>query len=235
MTVSRLHKIAVLNRSSVFTDLEVENMAKAVAKQVQRDFSPVWGIGAHVYFVPQNDVTSWKGMWNIVVTDTSDEAGALGYHDLTPEGLPLGKVFAKTTLAYGGLVSVTLSHELLEMLGDPDINLCAEAPDGTVYAYENCDAVEADELGYEIDGVRVSDFVTPAWFSGDAPGPFSFRHRVQAPFQLAPGGYISIRVRDSWSQLYADEAARTNPAARANVGTRRERRRTRFAWCRSLP
>ena len=32
----------------------------------------------------------------MLVLDTSDQAGALGYHDVTPQGLPLGKVFAKT-------------------------------------------------------------------------------------------------------------------------------------------
>jgi len=33
-----------------------------------------------------------------------------------------------------------------------------------IHALEACDAVESDKLGYEIDGVMVSDFITPAWF-----------------------------------------------------------------------
>jgi hypothetical protein len=33
--------------------------------------------------------------WWLVFLDNSDQAGALAYHDLTNEGLPLSKVFVK--------------------------------------------------------------------------------------------------------------------------------------------
>src|SRR6266581_3514657 len=97
-----------------------------------------------------------------------DFAGALGYHDLTKQGLPLGKVFAGSDMKLGYNWTVTASHELLEMLADPDINLTAFVQDsdtsGILYAYETADACEADEYGYKIDGVLVSDFVFPSWF-----------------------------------------------------------------------
>ena len=35
--------------------------------------------------------------WQIVVLDNSDQAGALGYHDYTPSGKPVAKVFAAPT------------------------------------------------------------------------------------------------------------------------------------------
>ena len=54
--------------------------------------------------------------------DDSDQAGALGYHDLTSAGLPMGKVFARTDLQNNLSWTVTVSHELLEILGDPMIN-----------------------------------------------------------------------------------------------------------------
>ena len=38
--------------------------------------------------------------------DNSDQAGALAYHDLTNEGLPLSKVFVKTIQADNASVSV---------------------------------------------------------------------------------------------------------------------------------
>lgn len=245
MTLSRLHRIAVLNRSTVVADSMVQAITHALQHQVTAHFSPVWGIGAHVDFVPKDDLISWKGKWQLVVLDTSDEAGALGYHDLSPEGLPLGKVFAKTDKLYGVELSVTLSHELLEMLGDPNINLCAQANNGDIYAYENCDAVEADGLGYRTEGVLVSDFVTPAWFSEDAPGPYSYKNNVTKPFWLAKGGYISVFVNGSWTQRYAMTAKKEGDlthrwiqdvpeGSRAPVGSRRERRRTpRGEWRRS--
>jgi hypothetical protein len=43
--------------------------------------------------------------------------------------LPLSKVFVKTTLADGELVSVSASHELVEMLVDPAINMMTTGPD----------------------------------------------------------------------------------------------------------
>jgi hypothetical protein len=42
----------------------------------------------------------------------------VGYHDLTNEGLPLGKVFAGSDMVNGYNWTVTASHELLEMLID---------------------------------------------------------------------------------------------------------------------
>jgi hypothetical protein len=38
-------------------------------------------------------------------------------------GFPIGKVFAASDLKAGTSWTVTASHELLEMLGDPNINL----------------------------------------------------------------------------------------------------------------
>jgi hypothetical protein len=213
----RLHRVAVLNRSTVATDDEVHAITSALQKQVDRHFSPTWGIGAKLHFVPSTDMTSWSQQWNLVVLDTSDEANALGYHDLTPEGLPLGKCFAKTDLAYGAKLSVTMSHELLEMLGDPNINLCSQADDGTIYAYENCDAVEADDLGYDIDGVTVSDFVLPEWFMSRPPAAEG-RLLARRPRDA------TLRAGEGW--LHLDLPRRPLDAAlrRAAAGRRAERR-----------
>jgi len=70
------------------------------------------------------------------------QPGALAYHDLTPDGLPVSKVFVKTTLDNNDLVSVSASHELVEMLVDPAINMMTTGPDPkTMYAYESADPV----------------------------------------------------------------------------------------------
>src|ERR1043165_1231956 len=82
----------------------------------------------------------------------------------TDWGLPLGKVFVRTTLSSKNLVSVTASHELAEMLADPAIDLAAEAPDGTFYAYEVADPVE-DET-FQVAGIPLSNFAYPSWFEG---------------------------------------------------------------------
>src|SRR5882672_8318647 len=106
--------IAIGNRSSVLKDASVEAMVVALQKQVTDDFRPIWGGGADLVFVPSKKKAP-KDAWWLMVLDTSDQADALGYHDVTAAGLPLGKAFAKSDLDAGYTPSVTVSHELLEM------------------------------------------------------------------------------------------------------------------------
>lgn len=152
-------------------------------------------------FVPK-DGTLAAGWWQIVIVDNPDQAGALGYHELSAQGTPLGKVFAKLDIDHGQSWTVTLSHELLEMLADPWINWMAQGEDGKIYALEVADAVEADELGYEIDGVLVSDFVTPGWFEQNENDRVDFKQRISHRLELALGGYISVlSPLHGWTQL----------------------------------
>ncbi len=81
--------------------------------------APAWGTPAKLV-KSKNYI---KEAWAMIFLDDADEPGALAYHDLTPEGLPLSKVFVKTTLENKELVSVSASHELVEMLVDPAINM----------------------------------------------------------------------------------------------------------------
>jgi hypothetical protein len=135
-------KVAVFNVSTVLTAEQVQAALPALQTQVSRDFAPVWGIDAELEFIPTGRRLPVDAWW-LGVFDNSDVAGALGYHDLTPAGRPLGKVFAGTDLHTGHSWTVTMSHELLEMLADPDINLTVFVQDshstGRLYAYESFD------------------------------------------------------------------------------------------------
>lgn len=231
-------KIAVLNESTVVKDADAQACVNALQVQVSRDFFPLWGIDAQLNFHPSKIAPA--DAWQLVILDDSDQADALGYHELTAGGLPLGKAFAASDIQAGTSWTVTCSHELLEMLVDPDINTVAEQDnaDGSInfYAKEVCDAVEADSLGYIIaagplpvqTGVMVSDFVLPAWF-GSGAGFMDFLRHVSAAFQLAPGGYISILkvgagATAGWQQITANLKPGGPAAPR---GSRR--------WRRSLP
>jgi hypothetical protein len=224
-------KISVLNESTVVSDADVQACVNALQTQVTRDFLPIWGIAAELNFHPSKIAA--PGAWQLVILDDSDQADALGYHETTADYFPLGKVFAKSDQLAGTSWTVTASHELLEILADPYINCTAEVdhPDGTItmYAYEVADAVEADSLGYAIGAVMVSDFVTPFWFSPVSfPGrALDFKGHVTAPFQIAPGGYISVLQAGAgagWTQITADRKPGGPPAPR---GSRR--------WSRKLP
>jgi hypothetical protein len=237
--------ITVVNQSTVVKDTDVAAWTASLQTQVSRDFFPIWGVDAQLTALP-NGQNPPAGSWALGIFDNADQADALGYHDITPDGLPLGKVFAKTTMDDGGAVSVTASHELLEMLGDPDINLIAEL-DGSsgapskFYAYEVCDACEDDQFGYKINGVLVSDFVFPAYFeSFRTPNStqFDFGKQITAPFTLLAGGYISVldlsNMAEGWQQVTPSQDRKAMINSRARIGSRRERRRTaRMNWTRS--
>ncbi len=237
--------ISVINASTVLHDDEIQPVVSALQKQVTHDFLPPWGVNAKLTFVPNGEKPD-PGTWWLTLLDDSDQAGALGYHDLTNEGLPIGKVFAGTDLKYGTSWSVTASHELLEMLGDPNINLSVlvqkhKATAGTLYAYEVCDACEDDSFGYEIDKVLVSDFVYPSWFESFRPAKstqFDQQGKITRPLELLKGGYIgvfNISSGSGWTQITAEEMP-TNTKLRGNVGSRRERRGVPHEdWVRSLP
>ena len=225
-------QISVINESTVLTDADVTPVVPALQQQVTNDFRPVWGVDAELTLIPHGQQPP-AGSWWLVILDNSDQAGALGYHDLTSEGLPMGKVFAASDLTAGTSWTITASHELLEMLGDPDINLSAFIQNadttGTLYAYEVCDACEDDSLGYQIDNILVSDFVYPSWFESfrtEGSAQFDRMSKMQNPLQLLAGGYIGIFNVNSGSgwQQQTDQKRPTSLLHRGNVGTRRERR-----------
>src|SRR2546422_7177345 len=93
-------QISVINASAALQDTEVQAVVPALQKQVSRDFAPAWGFGADLTFVRRNAQPAASSWW-LVILDNSDQAGALGYHDVTPEGLPLGKVFATSDKQFG--------------------------------------------------------------------------------------------------------------------------------------
>lgn len=239
--------IAITNQTTVLTDDQVKAVIPALQRQVTEHYKAYWQQDATLNFIAKGDPLP-AGWWELVVIDDPDLAGALGYHDLSSQGTPLGKVFAKLDLESGQSWTVTMSHELLEMLGDPWIYTCAADDSGKVYALEVADAVEADELGYEIDNVLVSDFVTPKWFSDAVEGDrYSFQKHVAKPFELALGGYISVLGPDGWGQITAerlgavplhmlrmhDLSAAGVTYKRAPEGSRRQRRTNKLTWRRS--
>jgi hypothetical protein len=243
MSQSTPVQISVINASTVLTDDQVRPVVDALQQQVNKDFYPAWGVDAKLTFLPNNPAPP-PGTWWLSILDDSDQAGALGYHDLTPDSLPIGKVFAATDLKYGTNWSVTASHELLEMLADPNINLTvfvqSNESTGILYAYEVCDACETDELSYSIGNVKVSDFVFPSWFEGfRATGSTQFdqTNQIKNPLELLPGGYIgvfNVNSGSGWQQQTARK--QLNIMSRGNVGSRRERRRTpREEWIVSHP
>jgi hypothetical protein len=219
-------QIAVINESTVIDDAAVQAMMLALQTQWNRDLAPIWDLEAAFFsFVPKGS-TPTAGSWWLVFLDDSDQAGALAYHDLTNEGLPISKVFCKTILSDNSSISVGASHELCEMAVDPTINLGAQDNAGEFWAYETCDPCEDDQYGYKIGDILVTDFITPAWFgfANSAGKPLDFTGHISKPFQVLSGGYAQhFDSTNGWVQITGAKA-RTMAKALIVGGSRRERR-----------
>lgn len=186
----------VVNRSTLVTDADVKTWTKACARQITEHVAPAYGQAPVKVQFLSGASHAPAGAWVITVLDDADQAGDLGWHTEDAAGRIYGRVFAAPCLQYGMPVSTTLSHEVVETFCDPDVDQWRDTGRGYSVAFEACDPVEGDS--YEIDGVEVSDFVTPAWY-GDKNASHVSTHWLAtslAPFTLAAGGYYVRRWPD---------------------------------------
>lgn len=229
--------IAVINESTAISDDEVRKMLPAFGKQWNRDLRPAWGLTEATFTFVAKGTAPQQGAWWVVFLDNSDQAQALAYHDLTTEGLPISKVFVKTIQADNASVSVGATHEICEMAVDPWLNGAYQDDKGAFWASEICDPVEDDQYAYAIDGVLVTDFVTPDWYAHPySKGKVDFKGHALAAFEVLSGGYAQyFDPQKGWVQVTGMKAER-QVRAKPSPGARRDRRmRGADAWQRSEP
>ena len=194
----------------------VHAAALALNLQVTRDLPQFWPVSATVMYLPDPKKVP-AGVWPVQLVKTlpPDEGG---FHS-DKHKQPYAKVIAtKTDPSW----TVDASHEILEMLVDPYGNrmqssVAIEVVNGKIkdgtgqygYLVEACDPCEDNSYAYTINGVAVSDFITPHFYDPlETPGTrYSFTGAIKAPRQILPGGYISwVNIEiDEWQQLmYVD-------------------------------
>lgn len=197
--------IDIISKNKTKLGLDLHKLLQVTRHTLGYHFGPIWGVHANV----QLSSGFTPGHWALVLIDDMEQAEYEGYHSLTPDGLPIGYAFVKTSLANKDDPVVTYFHELFEMLVDPGIQLAALNDDGTVYAYEVCDAVEYDV--FKVDGVDVSNFQYPSWFeSFRAPGSTQFDHcnLCKSPYEIRNGGYMSVYENGEWKSIFANKEAK---------------------------
>jgi len=186
----------------------MQAVASALAIQVTRDLTQFWNIQATVTYLP-NAKKIPASVWPVFLVK-SLPPGEGGFH-MDKHNQPYAEVIASPG---SDEWTIDASHETLEMLVDPNGNRLQASTsieiqngkivDGTgefSYLVEACDPCEADNFGYGIQGVAVSDFLTPHFYDAKVtPGTrYSFTGAIEAPRQILPGGYIS------WVNQQADE------------------------------
>ena len=184
--------VALVDASATIDAADLAEVAGALNEQVQADFAPAWHVAATVGAYPAAPPHTWRIELR---TELEGAGGALGYHaDSHHQPYALVDVDA-------GDWTVTASHELLEMLGDPwgsRLHGAKALPgwEGTSprvrYLVELCDPCE--RFSYEVGGVAVSDFLLPSFYRSTARGTsrYSFLGKLTTPLEVADGGYISF-------------------------------------------
>lgn len=206
--------ISVVNRSSVLTDAHLQQAVRAVNRQLEEDFCPHWQFGARLRVDSAGRVASQRqkklelpvlpgrrGDAVLYIEDKPTMALTEGYHDGNNADVPFGFVFLEPCTDGANDWTVALSHEAIELVGDPLNNLLVQGPHPVdhrrlvFHQFELCDAVSGEY--YEIEGVKVQNFLLPGWFSRNvvegARNDFLGRPLAGdslAPFAIAPGGYL---------------------------------------------
>lgn len=170
------------NQSSL-SDQEVTKICRALSIQGTHHIAKAWDL-APVSVQPR---PRFSADWNLLFLENSDQSGALGYHD-DRSGTPVMKVFVADCERYGVSPSSCASHELGEAMADPDIiRTTIDEAHNKLWALEIGDPCQS--FTYEVEGVEVQDFVTPAWFNPSDPGRKSWRGKIGQPFAVPSGGY----------------------------------------------
>lgn len=183
--------------------IDTETMAAAAAAlnvQVTRDLPQFWNVSATVAYLPDAKKIP-QGYWPVqLVAELPPGEG--GFH-LTQHNQPYAKVIATPG---SNEWTIDASHETIEMLIDPagnrlqtstaigiDRDKITDGRGKFEYLVEACDPCEADNCAYLIDGISVSDFITPHFYDlNPAPGArYSFTGAIKTPREILPGGYIS--------------------------------------------
>lgn len=220
-------KLALVNHSSHVTAHEASAIVTAVHTQLRRDVAPAWeralpslafyaspAAAARAHHLPAAHLPADARL--IILADNDTTPGALGYHDENGDR-PYAVILVPTILGAGGKVlagelsvASVVSHEAIEMFGDPDVDAWADYPPGGETAAEWCDAVQGDSYELDVAGVAVSvsNFLLPAWFDAQAThGPFDRLSKLEAPFTMSPGGYLIVRKTGGTTQIEGDRPA----------------------------
>jgi hypothetical protein len=221
-----LIKIGIVDTTGRLDPTLIQEAAAALNVQVIRDLPQFWNIQATVQALPDHTRIP-SGVWPVqLVKSLPPDEG--GFH-MTKRNQPYAKVIATPD---DNSWTLDASHETIEMLIDPNGNRLqssksiqivgnsVEDGDGEFeYLVEACDPCEDPDFAYSIQGIMVSDFITPHYYDPVATPAtrYSFNGSITAPRQLLKGGYISFVNGNEMQQiLWVDP---TKPPQLVNLGS----------------
>ena len=205
-------QVGLVDTTGALDPTLVEATAAALNMQVMRDLPQFWNVQATVRYLPNSKKVP-VGVWPILLV-AKLPPGEGGVH-LTKKNQPYSLVIGTPDSSDW---TIDASHETIEMLVDPSGNRLQasraieiagndvkDAAGEYEYLVEACDPCEANQYAYSINGIAVSDFITPRFYDPVVTSGtrYSFGGNITRPRQVLPGGYISFTdpQSDNWEQI----------------------------------
>ena len=205
--------VAVVSLTSEVSSRNLMQAAAALQKQVTRDFTPSWGIQATVdafedlasvpsdyyHVVVFGDPRELADQLDVEIGEDRAAALMTRFEREALQGIHLNAFTRQpfALVAASDTWTVSLSHEVLELLADPFGNRLVAAahplnPNQRVkYLLEVCDPCLS--AWYPVNGVPVADFFTPRYFDPvrvDAIR-YSYTGALEYPLHILDGGYVT--------------------------------------------
>jgi len=194
-------QVGLVDKTGALDPGLVESAAAALNIQVMRDLTQYWSVTATVRYLP-NPKKIPAGVWPVFLVPKlpPGEGGVHLDKNNQPYSLVIGTPDSDEW-------TIDASHETIEMLVDPSGNRLqtshaiqisgndtVDAPGEFQYLVEACDPCEGNQYAYAIQGIAVSDFITPRFYDPvvTAGTRYSFGGNIKRPRQILPGGYISF-------------------------------------------
>ncbi|KAA6463287.1 hypothetical protein DYQ86_08205 [Acidobacteria bacterium AB60] len=219
---------------------------RAIQKQVTNHFKAEWNLGAEIMPIAlplgarkapvQKNADAVIYLCNSSNDPAVGVKDAYGYHAANNKGIPYGFVYLDVCAQSDESWTCTLSHEVLELLGDPDAVLTVTGPSPknpqktVYYDLEVCDPTQGDT--YTIDDVEVSNFVGRRYFGmSGGSGRTNHLNRRLPQFGVRPGGYLQYELSGKAHVIYGPEVTDAQKAAKKKMKhvRRNARRQNRLA------
>ena len=194
-------QVGLVDKTGKLDSALIQATAAALNIQVMRDLPQFWNVQATVRYLPDPHRIP-VGVWPVFLVSKlpPGEGGVHLDNKNQPYSLVIGTPDSNDW-------TIDASHETLEMLVDPAGNRLQastaiaitdgdieDAPGEFEYLVEACDPCEGNQYAYAIQGIAVSDFITPHFYDPvlTTGARYSFGGNIERPRQILPGGYISF-------------------------------------------